>query len=766
MPRSVRYRDKPWICCPRGVASIPGSRGACSTRQYDPRRSPRVRFVSAAIAGVLSLLLLLAAGIHIAVQSSTTSVTASGTYTSEANYAVVPSEVLTANAGSQNIVLTGDGKMTVMVGRSGDVAAWLGEAKHADLMLSEDKTSLTAVEAGSKAEQVSPAGSDLWTEEITGDGEVKLDADLPPGYAVLIASDNGPALSTATMTWPLSNRAQWSGPLLVAAGILALCAIALLVWALLGRRERRRELEPTGEEPMPVKGSLTASEDADEDTQAEEAVATEPSVTDEPDIVDETDVARDTELVEEPEVAAASEAEAADAAEHDDSVDTVDEAEPTETADEPETHAAEMPAESEIEAEVSEDPAQEQEHDEPAPVSDDTEDAPTTDDDSTPPAPTPPAAPEEDEEAKWRRPRGRNRSKAPKRIFSFAPLLLASSLVLTGCSADMWPEALGGAAEHPHATASSEAEQALINEGAPTPALGQAQLDRILADVRRAASEGDEKKDTKLLESRFAGVALIQRQMMYQANIHDPEQPMPAAIPEGDTVYSVPVASPDWPRTVITVIKPTDQKVLPQALTLVQESAREPFKVNSVVELTPQAQLPDAAPLTVGSKTLAEVTPGLSIAPETLAAAYGDVVLNGDKSPHFAAFDTAGDALLPQIGEQYRAGQTQAIDANASTIEFKNQPSKDAPVGVASLDDGALVSVTLEEVETISAKTRLATIKVTGTTAALAGKNTSQKGFEKTYSDQLLFYVPPVSSGGKIQLLGYAQTLTNAHELS
>lgn len=782
-----------------------------------------MRFISAAIAGVVSLVLLLAAGIYLAVQGNETSITASGAYTSQSNYAVLPSEVLTANAGAQNIVITGNGTMHVMVGRTDDVAGWLGNAQHADLMLSEDGKSLATVEQGTQPDTQSPTGSDLWLDEVEGTGEVRLDTDLPPGYAVLISSDQGPALTNATITWPLSHRAPWAGPLLTAAGIVALCALALLAWALLGRRAERRQLATATGGPVPVKASPVTTdtatlhelrEDADEESLGEAASSD--------DVRDEAESApRETGTAPHSDERWRSDAHAVSADPADEEPDDLastggedDLAELTSSeadedvigVEEAETAPAdEAPDEADVEADVAVDAAAEVAEDsadtpdltnedvaaahgaaieEPLPASveavedsadlaapaeetseDSTGDASQTDAKRDDDHDTTPPAPAQDEEAKWRRPRGRNRSKAPQRIFSLAPLLLAGSLILTGCSAEMWPESLGGAEENPQPSASSAVEQALINEGAPTPALGQEQLNRILDDVRRAAKEGDEKKDTKALESRFAGIALVQRQMMYQATLHDPQQPMPAAFPSGSAVYSVPVASKSWPRAVVTVIKPDDAKLLPRAVTLVQQSAREPFKVTSIVELTPKAKLPDAAPLTVGAKTLDEVAGGLSIAPDQLAAAYGDVVLQGDKSPHAARFDLANDSLLPQIGEQYRSAQTQSIDANASSIDFKNRPSKDAPVGVASLDGGAVVAVTLEEIETITAKNNRATIKVTGVTAALAGKSTSQKGFEKVYSDQLLFYVPPASSGGKVQLLGYAQTLTSAGEL-
>ena len=98
-------------------------------------------------------------------------------------------------------------------------------------------------------------------------------------------------------------------------------------------------------------------------------------------------------------------------------------------------------------------------------------------------------------------------------------------------------------------------------------------------------------------------------------------------------------------------------------------------------------------------------------------------------------------------------------------LDFGVRPGQQAPIGAATLDEGAIVAVTLEETERLSAKTELASISVNGSTAALAGTAQSRSGFDKVYTDQLLFYVPPASSDGQVRLIGYSQTLTSARQL-
>jgi hypothetical protein len=50
-------------------------------------------------------------------------------------------------------------------------------------------------------------------------------------------------------------------------------------------------------------------------------------------------------------------------------------------------------------------------------------------------------------------------------------------------------------------------------------------------------------------------------------------------------------------------------------------------------------------------------------------------------------------------------------------------------------------------------------------TKALSGITTTAKGFQNTYRDQLLFYVPTAGSNDKIVLLGFAQGLISSAEL-
>lgn len=823
-----------------------------------------MRFLPAAIAFLASLALFVAALLHIGAANSD-GTSAAGETGSTASYAVIPSEVLSAHAGAQTITVRGDGPLTAVAGREADVLGWVGESRHTTLALGSGGA-ITGVESGTDPAAPAVAGSDLWTEEQQGEGEVTVDAQLPPGYALLVAAPEGQAAaSSVQISWPSTGRAPWSGPLLLGGALFLVLGLALLLWALLRLRERRRALEHP-EQPVPV---MSRRRDAEAEgapvavpagpaAAPAAAAAQAPAATPAPASVAAPAVDATAELDAEPgsladpaPVAAFQRPADADAgagagapAEADASATTVlgVAAEPAHRGA-PDAAASLADADGEPAADLGladadgepgpdlepfDLPGEPAQADRPAVEPDDADRVATVapqgseaaaiaqeeaadpapadlaaevpraqdrDDDgadgadaaaderrddgpaddrrggdggSAPEAPAPAPAPgPADDDARWRRPRGRDRAQAPKRLFRLAPVLMVGVLGLSGCSAQMWPEALGGPPENPLATASSSVEQAILNEGAEPPAVSQAQLDRILADAASVAASADAAGDAAALAPRFADAALAERTALYAARAVDPALPAPAAFPEGDIVYAVPAATSAWPRTVLVVIQPAaDAAVsLPTAVTLAQAGPRDPYKVASLVQLVPTATLPEAAPTSIGGAPLDEAAAALAIAPDELAAAYGDVVLNGEASANAARFDLAADPLLPQIGDAYRQGQLGAIDQAASKITFANRPGAQSPAGVGTLDGGAIIAVSLEEVETIAATKRLATIGVTGATAALAGTGTSSTGFERVYTDQLLFYVPTAESGGQARLLGYAQTLTSARQL-
>lgn len=825
-----------------------------------------MRLILAVLATLASLTMLAIGGMQYVSASQQTTVTASGTTDSTAPLMVVDDEVLASRAGAQLVQIEGEGDIVVVIGRTSDVAAWVGDAKHttvsiADGEVRDGKQSLTFVESGTETEVPNPLTADQWFERHEGNGSFRLDTVVAPGYSMLIASDGtSKAPSTLSVTWPAAGYAPFSGPLLVGGAVLLLIALALWAWWL--RHRKLQQLVPAAT-ATPVESHAHVSEaqsaegwnavpwqyesapepheswaqprtDAapprvDADREAYEREAPTASVPTQSGAIGasyaEHSADRDAA------VADADRDIAAILAEHD-----PDARQPHDAFARPQTEQrspATSPAASgsspfapawatptETTFEPVNEPATAENQAPPASFGTDIAapqrqagDANTGVEDAYAPEPFPestaepvavgghetqreydqvadysnapmPAQPEaapqpeassddedrdDDDESKWRRPRGRNRSSAPKRVF-FAPMLVVASLGLAGCAPQYWPADWTNTDVNPQATPTSSVDAAIIEEGAHPPALNDKQIEAIIDDAAAVAAEADKKKDAKALEARFTGDALALRDAHYRAHAANEKNPMPAPFPTGEIAYSMPEASDQWPRTLFTVVKPPTgadgKEQAPYGIMLTQENPRANYKVASVVQLTANVSLPDAAPTAVGSPSLANAPEPLVIEPNELAAAYADVIAKGDKSEHASKFEAEGDVLRGNVNDAYRKQETDAIDAAVAKLSFEYKATDTKPLGMVGLQGGAIVTVSIRETETLKAANDRARIKVTGLTSDLAGIKETATGFSREYTDQLLFYVPAASEGGKVQFLGVSQSMTSARQLS
>lgn len=161
--------------------------------------------------------------------------------------------------------------VTLAVGRTADVEAWLADAPHQRVtgLASWEELEVTS-EAGSDAGQddsgqddsaqndsgqdgaddgdqsvPDPSGSDLWVTEETGTGNAELEwsaADAGDGrWSLLAATDGTEPAPNLTLTWSVEPRTPWLVPGIIAGAVLILIGLGLLVLqAMTGRRQRER----------------------------------------------------------------------------------------------------------------------------------------------------------------------------------------------------------------------------------------------------------------------------------------------------------------------------------------------------------------------------------------------------------------------------------------------------------------------------------------------------------------------------------------------
>ncbi|MDO8337945.1 MAG: hypothetical protein Q7T15_06795 [Microcella sp.] len=355
------------------------------------------------------------------------------------------------------------------------------------------------------------------------------------------------------------------------------------------------------------------------------------------------------------------------------------------------------------------------------------------------------------------RPKGR---RAVRRI-ALLPTAITTAFVLTACS-------VGGGLSISQpteaATASSSAEP---EEELPPVAVTARQAERIIGRVAATVAEADEAANGDLAASRLAGPALELRQANYAARANDGEVAALPAIPTGSVDLVLPQQTEAWPRQVFAIVSnPEDETVPPLAIVLSQASAREQYRATYMITLEPQATLPEVPPASLGTAFLSSDTPFLPVQPATVVASYAELLLLGEAgAPDFALFEAEGDSLRTQIGFEKKEERRAAIPSTAA-IDFTNAVGDADVLTLSTLDAGALVMGYLTETETVTPTQSGATVNASGSVAALANVESSERGITATYGVQVLFYVPSLENpDDPVVLLGYTQGLIAASEV-
>lgn len=352
-------------------------------------------------------------------------------------------------------------------------------------------------------------------------------------------------------------------------------------------------------------------------------------------------------------------------------------------------------------------------------------------------------------------PKGR---RAIGRGSSFIALGLAGVLAVGLSSCSPYNSGQGVVEPTPTETASVEIE------GQP-PAVTERQLQRILSRIAETVTEADAALDPALSATRLIGPAQEIRAANYAIRKVDGSVAAPAKLAASPITFTMPQATATWPRQVIAVVQDeTDPSVPTTGLMMIQNSPRENYHVEYMVTLEPNAQVPTVAPANVGSALVAPDSKLLLISPDQLSAAYASVLAQGADSPYYGLFDLTADTLVTQVGKDYKAQKAASVAENAS-LEFSQNAGSGEPLALATLDSGAIVTVGLNEVETVRPTQTGASVSPEGLAKILSGVSTSTTGIESTYGLELAFYVPPLGSTEKIRLLGYTQGLISARGL-
>lgn len=334
------------------------------------------------------------------------------------------------------------------------------------------------------------------------------------------------------------------------------------------------------------------------------------------------------------------------------------------------------------------------------------------------------------------------------------PFVLVTSAALTGCSLQ-WPGVTS-------ATDPSASPAVTSSANTPSPAVvTRTQLERIIKDVSTVAANGDKANNRALISSRFAGPAMQIRAVNYALRKKSSRVDALQPIAPRTVTFSLPAATDVWPRTIMAVTDEPGQAVPPQMLVLQQASPRENYKVWYVSRLLPGVKIPATPTETVGAIPVDAKSVFIKLAPNQLAASFGDVINKGKASLSAGLFDLTSP-FYTQVSNDQKA---QVETLTNAKVTFKHSLGEPNVLALATADAGALVATYMHDTYVIKPNRAGAAVAVEGQEKILLGTGGSTTGVQSVYGDMLLFYVPPVTSKGEIQLLGVTQGLISIKKL-
>ena len=209
-----------------------------------------MRFIAAIVSFVIAFMMI---GYGIAqrtVLSGPDDITASTHVSADAPVMVIDGKALAAMPNRQKIKIGGASPVFAAYGRTSDVLAWVGDARHNKIGFDAEKVSLTSqLVRGTETEVPDPSTSDLWLGQYRSDGALAFTANIPSDVSLLVVSDGTkPAPSTVSVSWPVDNRTPWSGPLIAGGALLLAIGLGLFLWALIAERRSKgpRRKPPKG----------------------------------------------------------------------------------------------------------------------------------------------------------------------------------------------------------------------------------------------------------------------------------------------------------------------------------------------------------------------------------------------------------------------------------------------------------------------------------------------------------------------------------------
>ncbi|WP_285320038.1 hypothetical protein [Pseudarthrobacter sp. lyk4-40-TYG-27] len=312
-------------------------------------------------------------------------------------------------------------------------------------------------------------------------------------------------------------------------------------------------------------------------------------------------------------------------------------------------------------------------------------------------------------------------------------------------------------AASPSPQPSGSASSPAAKDGTGSPVLLEAQFRRILEQVSSATDAGDAAKDAAKLADRVAGPELEIRTQNYkirsQVGSYEPRMPVRST----KLLTTVITSDRDWPRQVLAVTQ-GDGNVVPQILTLVQQSPRENYKLMETTPLQPGTTFPNIS--RGGTETLAasdktgllysgeEAMSGLADRLTSADSPFKDKLVEGQSSPYIA------DTLSYQA-EVVKAGEN-------GNFSFTHKVVPESTVVFRTSDGGALVLGRINFGFEGTPKAAGDKLSIGDDAAALAGGKETSTGMVLSFAESMAVYVPPAGSSDPMKLVAATRGLVGA----
>lgn len=290
-----------------------------------------------------------------------------------------------------------------------------------------------------------------------------------------------------------------------------------------------------------------------------------------------------------------------------------------------------------------------------------------------------------------------------------------------------------------------------------TPVVLDAQFRRILEQVASATDAGDAAKDAKKLASRVAGTELEVRTQNYKIRSRVASYDARMPVRSTKLLTTVVTDKREWPRSVLAVTQ-GEGNVVPQLLTLVQESPRENYKLVGTSPLQPGTTFP--AIVRGGTESLAtDDKSGLLYSGQEALAGLADRLTKANST--FKSKLVEGESS-PYIADTLSYQSDIVKDGVDGKFAFTHKVVPDSTVVFRTEDGGALVLGRLTFNFDGTPKADGDKLSIGNDAAVLAGGKETTTGMVLKFAESVAVYVPPADSKDPMKLVAATRGLVGA----